>query len=303
MKLPTIMFFSPKVILVCASLLAGSSPVAASLRAENQSRSSGYAEVNGTKLYYEVQGKGPAVVLIHGGLVDRRLWDDQMSPLSKRYRVVRYDLRAFGKSASATEPFSHIEDLRALLDFLKIERATLVGLSLGGIIAADFALEYPKRVNLLVLVGAGLRGDAQPPDKAAIEAYQAASRGAEAFVNATMKTSLYAAVRPGTPAYTRLRQMMLDIFKALPTFVPGFWKYPQKTTFERLKDIETPTLVIIGSDDSQTLKNIADTLATSIPGASKEVIAGSSHHPPVEKAKEFNRILLDFLASKLERKK
>ena len=259
------------------------------------------AEVNGTKLYYEVKGKGPAVVLIHGGLVDSRLWDDQMVPLSKHYRVVRYDLRAFGKSASTTEPFSHIEDLRALLDFLKIDRATLVGLSLGGIIAADFALEYPEKISSLVLVGAGLRGDPQPPDiKEAIAAYQAASRGAEAFVNVTMSSALYAAVRPGSSVYSRLRQMMLDNFKAVPTFVPGFWKYPQKTTYERLNDINKPTLVIIGSEDSQTLKNIANTLATKIPGASKVIIPGSSHHPPVEKSKEFTRVVLGFLSQKRE---
>src|SRR5215475_15365193 len=168
-------------LILCAFALVGSFHPLAHISAQQQSQSNGLAEVNGTKLYYEVKGKGPAVVLIHGGLVDSRLWDDEMVPLSKHYLVVRYDLRAFGKSASTTEPFSHIEDLRALLDFLKIDRATLVGLSLGGIIAADFALEYPEKISSLVLVGAGLRGDSQPPDKEAIAAYLAASRGAEAL--------------------------------------------------------------------------------------------------------------------------
>src|SRR5262249_28757315 len=82
------------------------------------------AEVNGTTLYYETAGEGPAIVLIHGGLVDSRLWDDQMKALAKHHRVVRDDLRGFGRSAEAPEPFSHIEDLRALMDFLRIERAT-----------------------------------------------------------------------------------------------------------------------------------------------------------------------------------
>jgi 3-oxoadipate enol-lactonase len=260
-----------------------------------QTRTAGMASVNGTKLYYETAGKGPAVVLVHGGLVDSRLWDDQMGPLSKRYRVVRYDLRGFGHSAEATEPFSHVEDLRALLDFLKIERATVVGLSLGGIIATDFALEYPARVERLVLSGPGLRGDPQPQDKEAVAAYAAAERGAEAFADVSMKTALYAAVRAGTPAYKRLRQMSLDNFKALQTFRPGFLKYPEPKTIERLGQIRAPTLIVIGSRDAQTLKNIADTLATKIPGARKAVIEGVSHHPPVEKPKEFNRILLQFL--------
>jgi 3-oxoadipate enol-lactonase len=254
---------------------------------------SGFAEVNGTKLYYEALGTGPAVVLIHGGLVDSRLWDDQMKPLSKRFRVVRYDLRGFGRSAAAAEPFSHLEDLRGLLDFLKIERATLVGLSLGGIVAADFALEHPARVERLVLVGPGLRGDKQPPPKDAAAAFEAASRGAEAFADANMKRELYAAVRPGTAAHARLRQMMLDNFKALSTF--RLMKYPEPPTAERLADIKAPTLVIIGSRDGHNLLNIADTLANGIPGARKVVIPGPSHHPPVETPKEFNRALLDFL--------
>jgi pimeloyl-ACP methyl ester carboxylesterase len=259
---------------------------------------SGFAEVNGTRLYYESRGKGPAVVLIHGGLVDTRLWDEQMGPLARRFRVVRYDLRGFGWSAAAPEPFSHLEDLGALLDFLKIEKATVVGLSLGGIIAADFALEHPERVERLVLVGAGLRGDKQPPPKDVAAAVEAMGRGAEAFADVTMSRELYAAVRPGTDAHARLRRMLLDNFKAVSTFRPGFLKYPEPPTAERLGQIKAPTLVVIGSRDGQNLLNIADTLAAQIPGARKVTIPGASHHPPVETPAEFNRVLLDFLSKR-----
>lgn len=270
-------------------------PVCTEARAQAGKPASGFAEVNGTRLYYETAGKGPAVVLIHGGLVDSRLWDEQMRPLSKRFRVVRYDLRGYGRSAAAAAQFWPTEDLRALLDFLKIERATLVGLSLGGIIAADFALEHPGRVERLVLVGAGLRGDKQPPPSDAARALEAASRGAEAFADATMTRELYAAVRPGSRAYSLLRRMLLDNFKALPTLRPGFAKYPDPATAERLGQIKAPTLVVIGGRDAPNLKNIADTLASRIPGARKVTIPGASHHPPVETPKEFNRALLDFL--------
>src|SRR4030095_9551125 len=107
--------------LTALSLLCGG--VQAMVKENSQT---GVAEVNGTKLYYETAGKGPAVVLVHGGLVDSRLWNDQMKALANHPRVVRYDLRGFGRSAAAPQPFSHIEDLRALMDFLKIERATVV---------------------------------------------------------------------------------------------------------------------------------------------------------------------------------
>jgi pimeloyl-ACP methyl ester carboxylesterase len=256
---------------------------------------SGFAEVNGTRLYYEALGKGPAVVLVHGGLVDSRLWEKQMRPLSKRFRVVRYDLRGYGRSAAATEPFSHLEDLRGLLDFVKVEKATLVGLSLGGIIAADFALEHPGRVERLVLVGPGLRGDKQPPPKDAAAAIEAMKQGAEAFADASMRRELYAAVRPGSDAHALLRRMLLDNFKALSALRPGFLKYPDTPTAERLADVKVPTLVIIGSRDGANLLNIAETLASQVPGARKVVIPGASHHPPVETPKEFNRALLDFL--------
>ncbi len=284
-------FLKTKVLLPLLALCLICSAAASDATA--QTSASGFAEVNGTRLYYEAAGKGRAVVLIHGGLVDSRQWDDQFREFAKRYRVVRYDLRGFGRSADATEPFSHVEDLRALLDFLKIERASLVGLSLGGIIAADFVLEHPARVGRLVLVGPGLRGDKQPPPKDVAASIEAASRGAEAFADATMTRELYAAVRPGSDAHKLLRRMLLDNFKALQTF--RLLKYPEPPTAERLGQIKAPTLVVIGSRDGRNLLNIADTLVSGIPGARKAVMPGASHHPPVEQPKEFNRILSDFL--------
>src|ERR1044071_8135566 len=129
-----------RTVAVCALLCACAVAAGAQAPAGN---GSGFAEVNGTRLYYEALGEGPAVVLVHGGLVDSRLWDAQMRPLSKRFRVVRYDIRGYGRSAAPTGEYQPLEDLRALLDYLKIDKATLVGLSLGGIVAADMALEHP----------------------------------------------------------------------------------------------------------------------------------------------------------------
>jgi pimeloyl-ACP methyl ester carboxylesterase len=247
-------------------------------------------------LYYEAVGRGPAVVLVHGGLVDSRLWDDQMRPLSKSFRVVRYDLRGFGKSAAPTGQFWPTEDLRALLDFLKIEKATVVGLSLGGIVAADFAFEHPERVERLVFVGAGLRGDRQPPDEKSMTAYRAlASEGPEKYFETFLKADLLAGLRERPQARERMRAMMLDNYKALTHLRAGLPQSPEPPTIERLGRINFPTLVVVGSLDSKNLLNIADTLATGIPGARKVVIPGASHHPPVETPAEFNRALLDFL--------
>ncbi|HEX8353421.1 MAG TPA: alpha/beta hydrolase, partial [Pyrinomonadaceae bacterium] len=177
---------------VCALLCA--CVVAAGARAEKTV--SGFAEVNGTRLYYETAGRGPAVVLLHGGLNDSRLWDEQMGPLSKRFRVVRYDLRGFGRSNAEPVEFWPTEDLRALLDFLKIEKATLVGLSLGGIVAADFALEHPARVDRLILVGPGLRGYKATPDEKTLNAFRVgAGEGAEKYFEAFLQSDLLAGLR------------------------------------------------------------------------------------------------------------
>jgi 3-oxoadipate enol-lactonase len=257
---------------------------------------SGLAAVNGTRLRYQVMGRGPAVVLVHGGLVDSRQWDDQMAPLSKRFLVVRYDLRGYGKSDPPAGAFSHIEDLRALLDYLKIDRATVVGLSLGGMIAADFALEYPVRVDRLVLVGSGLRGDVQPTDEKSLRAYQIGEReGAARYFEAFLDADLLAGVRDRPAARERMRRMMTENFEALAYLNPGRITYPAAPTIQRLGDIRAPTLVVIGGLDGQGLRNISDTLAQKIPGARKVVIDGASHHPPVETPQEFNRMLLDFL--------
>lgn len=252
--------------------------------------------MNGTRLHYELRGSGPAVVLVHGGLVDSRQWDDQMTPLSRRFRVVRYDLRGYGRSDAPAGTFSHIEDLRGLLDVLGVPRATVVGLSLGGIVAADFALEYPQRVERLVLVGAGLRGDTQPVDAKSLTAYQVGARdGAEPYFDAFLQADLLAGVRDRPVARERMHRMMVDNFKALEYLASGVITYPATPTIERLGEIRSPTVVMIGSLDGEALRNIATTLTSKIPGARKIVIAGASHHPPVETPGDFNRLLLDVL--------
>jgi 3-oxoadipate enol-lactonase len=277
-------------LMLCACAAAG---------AQTGKHESGFAEVNGARLYYEAMGKGPAVVLIHGGLVDSRLWDAQMKPLSKRFRVVRYDIRGYGRSPAPAGEYYPLEDLRALLDYLKIDKATLVGLSLGGIVAADFSLEYPARVERLVLVGAGLRGDKQPPDEKVSNARRVgAKEGPEKFFEAFTQTDMLAGLRNRPAARAAMHTMMVENYKADAYIRAGLPQAPEPPTIQRLGQIKTPTLVVIGSLDGRNLQNIADTLASKIPGARKVVIPGASHHPPVETPEEFNRVLLDYLKGK-----
>lgn len=284
---------APRTLAGCVLLCAA---CAVAARAQTSEHVSGFAEVNGTRLYYEAAGRGPAVVLVHGGLVDSRMWDAQMRPLAKHFRVVRYDIRGYGRSPAPTGQYWPHEDLRALLDYLKIGRATIVGLSLGGIVAADFALEYPARVRSLVLVDSGLRGDKQPPDPKAANARRVgASEGPEKFFEAFTQADMLAGLRERPAAREAMRRMMVENYKADAYIRAGLPQSPEPPTVERLEQIKAPTLVVVGSLDGHNLQNIADTLAARIPGARKVVIKGASHHPPVETPEEFNRVLLDFL--------
>src|SRR5258708_27513961 len=121
----------------------------------------GLAELNGTRLYYEVAGEGHPLVLVHGGLVDRHLWDYQFDIFANQYKVIRYDIRGFGDSGlvtADTQPYSLRGDLYALLQWLGIEKTYVLGLSMGGGMAIDFTLTYPEMVDALIPVAAGVSG-------------------------------------------------------------------------------------------------------------------------------------------------
>ena len=120
----------------------------------------GFAEVNGAKLYYEVRGVGHPLVLLHEGIADSRMYDDQFPAFAQRYRVVRFDLRGFGHSdlPPRDKPVALHEDLYGLLAFLGIKKTYVLGMSMGGAIALDFTLAHPAMVGALILVASGVSG-------------------------------------------------------------------------------------------------------------------------------------------------
>src|SRR5437016_7408645 len=115
-------------------------------------------QVRGGSLYYETAGEGTDLVLIHAGFLDNRMWDDQFQLFAKSVRVIRYDVRGFGRSSKPTEEYSDAEDLFALLKHLNIESTSILGISNGGRIALDFVSVHPSMVNRLILVSPGIRG-------------------------------------------------------------------------------------------------------------------------------------------------
>jgi 3-oxoadipate enol-lactonase len=119
---------------------------------------SGHVSVGGASLYYEAAGAGSPVVLLHGLDLDHRMWDEQVAPLAHAHTVVRYDLCGFGRSTAGSHRGTHAEDLKALLDHLELAPVSLVGLSLGGGAAIDFAIAYPNAVRALILLNPLLEG-------------------------------------------------------------------------------------------------------------------------------------------------
>jgi len=255
------------------------------------------ARVNGTELSYELKGAGRAVVFIHGGLSDGRLWDDQVDQFAKHFSVVRYDLRGFGKSAFPTTPFSHIDDLYALLKFLNLNKVTIVGLSLGGTIGLDFTLEHPDMVDALVLASSGLRGHPEARNSQSAQVSKIAEeQGREKAIEGWLDHPFFASGKGNKRFQLRMRTMLTDNYRFWgPTPSPIIINYPSPPTIDRLSAVKVPTLVIVGEKDASNIRAIGETLAAKITNARKVVIAGAGHHLNMEKPKRFNRIVLRFL--------
>ncbi len=254
------------------------------------------AEVNGARLYYETAGKGPSLVLIHGGLLNRLEWDEQFNTFTEHYHVIRYDVCGYGKSEARRLPFSHVEDLYQLLHFLNIERAVLIGGSMSGGIATDFTLEHPEMVQALILVGPALGG--WPYSLEFIQrgfqiilatVAEGPEKGADLWLNS------YIIPAPDNPAARqRFRTLFIENFHGFLS--PWYLARPlNPPTLQRLGEIHIPTLLLTGQLENPENLAVLDTLATKITNAKKIIIPQAGHLPQMEKPEEFNHVVLDFL--------
>jgi pimeloyl-ACP methyl ester carboxylesterase len=265
----------------------------------------GFVEVNGTQLYYETLGQGHPLVLIHGGYMDRRMWDDQFPVFAQRYRVIRYDVRGFGKSSLPQVPYSDIQDLAALLALLGVKKTYVLGLSLGGIIALDFTLEHPDMVDALILVGSPVPGfpiellytkEQLEQQKLRWAAFERArqERNIPAMVDALMEDPTLVPSRNYPAARQRVRENLSEYSFAW-VLAPAPKQELNPPAYERLAEIHKPTLIILGSEDDPRLFKDAAKLERDIAGARRVTIPETHHMPNMEKPEEFNAIVLDFL--------
>ena len=268
-------------------------------------RQSGTAQANGQDLYYELHGDGPPLVLVMGIGYDSSLWTlAQVPVLSTQYQVIMVDNRDAGRSSKARHPYEiadMADDLAGLLDALGIQQTHMLGLSMGGMIAQEFALRHGDRLARLVLAGTGAAPARSAVDPIEIWSWIKANDTTGEVFGGAQFVSLFSA------AFMRNHAAVRDTAELLasnpyPMSPEAYGRqadaYRQFDALDRLATITAPTLVVVGEQDLVTPPWIALEVAEAIPGARFEVIRGdgSSHLVPIERPDEFNRLVMDFLA-------
>lgn len=258
---------------------------------------SGYHQLDGGRLYYEVVGRGEPLVLLHAFTLHSGMWDEQIEAFSRHHRVVRLDLRGFGRSSPPLHPYRHADDVGSLLNGLGIERAHLLGISMGGGIAIDFALAHPRMILSLVCADANVGGFRHWSDdfESSFAELHAIAReqGIEQAKARWLQHSMFAPALTDPSVERRLAGLIADY---------SGWHFlhedPQSPTppaIDRLAEIRVPTLVMIGEHDLREFQEMARILAD-LPAAVGCVrIEGVGHMSNLEAPEIFNREVLHFL--------
>lgn len=272
----------------------------------------GHATVHGVHLYYERAGQGKTLVFLHAGIADHRMWDTQFFALAEEYEVIRYDLRGYGQSIPGEvddpkqalqrgQDYLHSQDLYSLLRTLKVEAATLIGASLGGSVAIDFALEQPAMTKGLVLVGAvpsGYEFVGEVP--VTLQRFMGAYQAGNVAQAAELATQIWfdgPQRQPQQPNQALRGQVKTMISEVLASGALDFGTQHAATlsAVKRLREVLAPTLVVIGDLDEENVQEAANLLADEIPMADQVKIADAAHLPNLEKPDEFYQVVYDFL--------
>ncbi|OLC10452.1 MAG: hypothetical protein AUH26_07745 [Candidatus Rokubacteria bacterium 13_1_40CM_69_96] len=263
------------------------------------------ARVNGVSLYYEVAGRGAPLVLVHGFACGIRSWDPQVRALSRYRRVIAYDVRGHGLSdappeAAAYSQATSVADLHALLAHLKIGRAVVGGLSMGGNIALNFALAHPAMVSALIVADTGAGSEAAGDWAAGLRAFADVLNrgGVEAFADMAVAHPLFARYVAQGPEAERLVRSCLMTHRArglAHTALEVLAKRPSIYSLDaRLRALGMPTLLIVGEYDTPCLKPHRF-MADVMPKARHVVLRGVGHLTNLEAPAAFNAAVKSFL--------
>jgi len=249
-------------------------------------------------LYCRIAGEGQSCVLLHGSFIDGSFWKEQIAALSQKFRVIVPDLRGHGLSGKPLDGYTHehmAQDIRNLLRTFGIKRACLVGHSMGSRIAIQFALDYPKTVEKLVLANGGAGPIINRQTVFPENVQKEIGFGTPHFDQRKFNyyEIWYSFAHPSTEHVNKILEQTLKT----PDYVKaGVAKnFPKKDLRPRLPQIQAPTLVITGEKDVICPIEEARYLAQHIPKARLEIIPDSGHCLPIEKPKEFNTTIISFL--------
>jgi pimeloyl-ACP methyl ester carboxylesterase len=252
-------------------------------------------------LYAEVAGEGPEVVLVHEGICDSRMWESQWEPWSRSFRLLRADLRGFGRSPLEPGAFAHARDLLAVIEQHGFERFALVGISLGGRVALEIALARPELVRALVLVAPGLPGHAWSDElrRQWAEEEAAFERGdLDAAVEVSLRTWVDGPRRRPEDVDPQVRARVGEMQRRIYELAQGAEDEEElfvEDLVDRLGEIDVPTLLLVGEEDQPDMHAIADRLAGELPNVRRATIAATAHVPSIERPREFDELVLPFL--------
>jgi 3-oxoadipate enol-lactonase len=262
-------------------------------------------DVNGATLYYEAAGhiSLPALLLVHAGIANLRMWDAQLPTLAREHYVIRLDSRGFGQTSTADVEYSNRADLLAILDHLGIAKATVIGCSRGGGIAIDFALDHPDRVSGLVTIGSGPSGF--PEVELTERENELFAEMDETWENEDWALLARQEVRLWSIGPTRSEADLDPAFVgtafALNADKPNH-AHERATAipldppaYSRLAEITVPTLVMVGDHDLSVAITQYEYLLGAIAGASGHLFQDAAHLPSVEKPEEFTNVLTAWL--------
>jgi pimeloyl-ACP methyl ester carboxylesterase len=274
----------------CASASEQSASTSASAR-------SSYLAVPGGRIYFEEAGKGVPVVLIHGGFGDRRMWDAQFNELARDFRVVRYDHRGFGNSTAPDSVYSPVRDLLQLLDQLGIARAHIIGNSVGGGVALDFAVLYPERVHKVVVVASGANGYPYSADDVAgiVAVFRAAeAQGVDRAAELWLQDPMIAIASKHPRSADLVRRMIQDnrnIFR-MEHWPEGKLK---PSAYDRLNELRMPVLFVVGENDTPVVQRASGASAARVSGAETFRMPGADHLPQMTHPDVFTQRVTAFL--------
>jgi pimeloyl-ACP methyl ester carboxylesterase len=258
-------------------------------------------ETEGATLTGLEQGEGLPVVFLHAGVCDRRMWLEQMEAVAEDgWHAIAYDRRGYGEAESADEPFSHLDDLEALLEAFDIHAAVFVGCSMGGGLAIDFALKHPGRTIGLVLIGTSVSGApwSATEEEQAIEMadQDAFERGDLDMLNRVQAHEWLDGPRSQSGRVGgAARELFLDMNRLALEMPSLTQEEARPDAWRRMDSINTPTLLMVGDEDFSAIIERHETLSESMPNAFAVVLEGAAHIPSIEQPKLVNSLLVEFL--------